>query len=303
MGRKPRIEYKGAIYHVIQRGNNKEYVFKKDEHKKYLLTKLNEIKNLMGFEVYGFVLMDNHYHFIIKCYECGISTIMHRINCNYGKYYNALYYRTGHVFQDRYSGLLVRNEGYLFSLLRYIHQNPVKANMCKKVSDYRWSSDYFYRNNKCRSIVQIDAILNAFSSDRRAAIKEYIKFMDAPGMEESTKFEDTDAIGEKEENEETVDTADTDENEVTVDTAGQEKDAVIPSLDDILNLVTENNKKIIDNIKGGSRARDLTQYKKIYVETALTLNYTMKDIGENIGITKTAVMKLSKNQQPNLKAN
>ena len=289
MGRKPRIEYKGAIYHVIQRGNNKEYIFRKAENKKFFLTKLKEIKNTMGFDIYGFVLMDNHYHFIIKCHEYGISTIMHRINCNYGKYYNALYNRTGHVFQDRYNGILVRNEGYLFSLLRYIHQNPVKANMCKNISDYSWSSDYFYRNNKCRSIVHIDAILNAFSSDRNTAIKQYIKYMDAPGMEESTKFEDTDAIGEKEENEETVETEE------------QEKDAVILSLDDILNKVTENDKTIIYKIKSGSRIRELTQYKKMYVMKALSFKYTMKEIGENIGITKAAVLKLTKNQQSNSK--
>jgi len=143
MGRKPRIEFDGAVYHVIQRGNNKEYIFKKAEHKKYFLSKLSEIKNLLDFEIYGFVLMDNHYHFIIKCHESSISNIMHRINSNFGKYYNISYRRSGHVFQDRYKGLLVKDDKYLLSLLRYVHQNPVKANMCKNVCDYKWSSDYF----------------------------------------------------------------------------------------------------------------------------------------------------------------
>ena len=69
MGRKPRIEFNGAVYHVIQRGNNKEYIFRKADYKKYFLNKVKDIKGLMNFEIYGYVLMDNHYHIIIKCHE------------------------------------------------------------------------------------------------------------------------------------------------------------------------------------------------------------------------------------------
>jgi REP element-mobilizing transposase RayT len=66
MGRKPRIEYEGAIYHIIQRGNNKEYIFKRDEDKRCLIKLVEEYKEMMGYKVYGFVIMDNHYHFIIQ---------------------------------------------------------------------------------------------------------------------------------------------------------------------------------------------------------------------------------------------
>lgn len=59
MGRKPRIEFNGALYHVIQRGNNKEYIFKNNKHKQYFLSKLKEYKDIMNFEVYGYVIMDN----------------------------------------------------------------------------------------------------------------------------------------------------------------------------------------------------------------------------------------------------
>lgn len=216
--------------------------------------------------------MDNHYHFIIKCHESSISNIMHRINNNFGKYYNISYKRSGHVFQDRYKGILVKDDKYLLSLLRYVHQNPVKANMCKNVCDYKWSSDYFYRNNIGSSLVCIDFILNIFSPDRNAALKEYVKFMDAAEMEESIDFEDADVIGEMEDN---------------------EKDDEIPSLDDILNKVTEGNGEIINKIKAGSRTRELTGYKKMYVAESLSYNYTMKEIGENIGISDVAVWKLA----------
>lgn len=69
MGRKPRIEFNGALYHVIQRGNNKEYIFKKNVYKTYFLSKLKKIKKIMGFEIYGYVLMDNHYHLVIRSHD------------------------------------------------------------------------------------------------------------------------------------------------------------------------------------------------------------------------------------------
>ncbi len=272
MGRKPRIEFNGAIYHVIQRGNNKEYIFRKADYKKYFLNKIKEINEIMDFKIYGYVLMDNHYHIIIKCYEDGISRIMHKINNDFSKYFNCSNHRSGHVFQERFKGILVKDDKYLLSLLRYVHQNPVKANMCNRVSDYKWSSDYLYRNNKQKQFVHIDFILNIFSCDRNKAIAEYIKFMDADEMEESAEFEYTDIIG---------------------DVKIQKKETEILSLDDILNEVTENNEELICKIKNGSRVRELTNYKKLYIQKALSYKYSMNEIGNNIGISDAAVCKLA----------
>lgn len=121
MGRKPRIEFNGALYHVIQRGNNKEYIFKNNKHKQYFLSKLKEYKDIMNFEVYGYVIMDNHYHIVIRSRDVNISMIMHRVNNDFSKYYNISNKRNGHVFQDRYKGILVKDDKYLLSLLRYVH--------------------------------------------------------------------------------------------------------------------------------------------------------------------------------------
>lgn len=90
----------------------------------------------------------------------------------------------------------MKDDNYLLSLLRYVHQNPVKANMCKKVSDYYWSSDSNYRKNLQGQLVDIEFVLNIFSLNRNAAINEYIKFMDVSELEESSSFEDIDSIGE-----------------------------------------------------------------------------------------------------------
>ena len=88
MGRKPRVEYYGAIYHIIQRGNNKKPIFKDERHKNFLLKILSETKEIYDFKIFAYVIMDNHYHFLIRTFNIPISKIMHLINTRYGKYYN-----------------------------------------------------------------------------------------------------------------------------------------------------------------------------------------------------------------------
>lgn len=273
MGRKPRIEFNGALYHVIQRGNNKEYIFNNNSYKQYFISKLKEFKEIMNFEVYGYIIMDNHYHIIIRSRDVNLSTIMQRVNNDFSKYYNISGKRNGHVFQDRYKGILVKDDKYLLSLLRYVHQNPVKANMCKRVYDYYWSSDLNYRKNLQGQLVDIEFVLNIFSLNRSAAIKEYIKFMDASELEESSSFEDIDIIGEY---------------KTVVNQIKVEKQ----TLNDILYEVT-NNEEVFSLIKNGSRKRNLTEYKKLYIMKSLSANYTMTEIGSNIGISESAVCLLA----------
>ena len=275
MGRKPRIEYKGGVYHVIQRGNNREYIFQKKEDKIFLLGLLKQYKSVMNFHVYGFVLMDNHYHLVLKTIDESLQNIMHRINNKYSKYYNYKNKKTGHVFENRYKGILVMEDKYLLSLIRYVHQNPVKANICKKVEDYEWSSDSHYRMNKQVEIVNVDFILNMFSKNRQEAIKAYREFMNIEKMDESMIFEEVEFIGDNHE--------------------GTIQKPVEPiqrkSLDEILMEVTKD-KTIFEEIKKGSRKRNLTQFKKEYIECSLAANYVMWEIGKNISISEVAVCKI-----------
>jgi len=177
MGRNPRIEYSGAIYHVIQRGNNREYIFRNEIHKGYLVKIIRETKAKMPFNIFAYVFMDNHYHILMQTFETPLSTLMHRINNRYSKYYNYTSRRTGHVFENRYKSILVQDKSYLLALIKYIHSNPVKANMCPAMDAYKWSSDVFYRRNM-RNIVDIGFALDMLSLDGISAIRKYIEFMD-----------------------------------------------------------------------------------------------------------------------------
>ncbi len=283
MGRRPRVEYKGAVYHVIQRGNNREYIFEKEEYKLYLMKLVKEYKGIMGYEIYGFVIMDNHYHMVIRTLDSPLQNIMHRINNQYSKYYNYKNKRTGHTFENRYKGILVKEDEYLLSLIRYVHQNPVRAYMCKRVEDYKWSSDLYYRLNLRHKIVDIDFLLDILSKDRVQSIKLYKKFMDTEDLEESSRFEEALAIGEN-----------VISNPKTISSEATKK----KSLDEILREVT-GNEAIYEDIKRGSRKRNLTSYKREYVKRSLGTNYTMKEIGENISISDVAIFKISNRKEEN----
>lgn len=196
---------------------------------------------------------------------------MHRLNLKYSKYYNGKNGRTGHVFQGRYKAVPVRDEKYLLSLIRYVHQNPVRAGICQKAEEYRWSSDSFYRDN-INEIVDISPIMNMLSAERQMAVKKYKGFL---AQKETTDYENVRSIGTG------IISQLADQNPI--------KTIYRKSLDEILKDtgVDEESFKLI---KEGSRKRILTEYKLLYVKEALKLNYTLKAIGDNIKISNVAVL-------------
>lgn len=276
LARKLRIEQKGGFYHVIQRGNNRNFIFNKDEEKGYLIQQIKKYQKGLGYNVYGFVLMNNHYHLILQPMEEKLQVIMHRLNLGYSKYYNNKHLQTGHVFQGRYKAILIQDERYLLSLLRYIHQNPIRAKMIKNIWDYKWSSDYFYRTNFKDAWIDIDLVLNMISDNRKEAINKYCEFMDEV-RQENEAFEDVDIVGEE---------AYKKMMKTTVEKSKRE------SLDIILKNSGVSKEQFL-LIKNRSRKRSLTSFKIKYIEDALKYQYSMEKIGENIGISQASVWEIA----------
>ncbi|HYE11525.1 MAG TPA: transposase [Patescibacteria group bacterium] len=269
MARARREEYKGGIYHVIARGNNKEYIFKEDIDKGYFIKQLKEHGISMGYTVYGYVLMDNHYHMIIQTMDKKLQEIMHKINNKYSKYFNSKYKRVGHVFQGRYKSVLVQDERYVLKLLRYIHQNPVRAGMCSSVSQYKWSSDIYYRKS-IKSFVDTNVALEILDKDKQEAMTKYEEFMEE---EEQETYSKLNAIGEE-----------------AYQVMCRSRTRVIQRkrLDEIL-METGISLDDFKEVKVGSRKRTLTEYKLKYAIAAIEQKYTLSEIGQNIGITAVAV--------------
>lgn len=172
MARKPRVHYEGALYHVISRGNNKEYIFSNDEDKNIYLETILRYKEKYDFKLYAYCIMDNHAHMLIEVGEVPLSKIMQCIQQVFTMKYNKKYNRTGHVFEQRYKAILCNKDEYLLNLVRYIHQNPVRSGIKEKLN-YAWSSHNIYIVMNESKLVDYKYVLSILSEDTNRAIKEY----------------------------------------------------------------------------------------------------------------------------------
>ena len=131
---------KGLIYHVINRGNNRQDVFGKPEDFEAFLRSMRALKQRRPFELYGYCLMTNHIHLLIKPLETTISRIMQSLLVSHTQRYHRHYKSGGHVWQGRFKSPVVQGDVHLLRVLRYIEANPVQAGMVARAEEYAWSS-------------------------------------------------------------------------------------------------------------------------------------------------------------------
>lgn len=148
MARKHRPCIPDAMYHVTSRGNRKETLFY-DSHDffKYL-SLLKETKESYPFKILSYCLMTNHVHLQIQTQEHQISQIIRVLHSRYARSFNNKYNLVGHVFQGRFHSELISLPDYELEVNRYIHLNPLRANIVKNLDDYPWSSHHAYTKNK-----------------------------------------------------------------------------------------------------------------------------------------------------------
>ena len=140
MARGKRAKSESGIYHVMLRGNNKQQVFfDLDDYHKFLSV-LGICKGICGFKIYAYCLMENHIHLLIQEGDEPLDKVFKRIGVRFVGWYNAKYKRCGNLFQGRFKSIPVNDDEYFITALRYIHQNPIKAGIVEKCSDYDFSS-------------------------------------------------------------------------------------------------------------------------------------------------------------------
>ena len=141
MARLPRLFIKDCPQHLIQRGNNRQAIFFADEDYTVYLDKLKDFSEKYQVKVHAYVLMTNHVHLLVSTeHEGAISKMMQSIGRYYVLYINKTYQRTGTLWEGRYKSTLVDSDNYLFTVMRYIEMNPVRAGMVEHPVDYPWSS-------------------------------------------------------------------------------------------------------------------------------------------------------------------
>lgn len=183
MSRLPRAISKSGVYHVLFRGINQQNIFEENEDYLKLKETIINVKEDMSFEIYAYCFMTNHVHIVLKEKNMGdISLIMKRILTKYVRWYNVKYGRSGALIANRYKSVPVEIDEYFLNLIRYIHQNPVKAGVSDDVEDYHYSSFTEYTNNSY--LTDIDLLLDMISLD------EFISFHQEP---EDMNFNVTDS--------------------------------------------------------------------------------------------------------------
>jgi REP element-mobilizing transposase RayT len=146
MPRMKREKSATGIYHVMLRGNNKNWIFELEQDKGKLYNILKEVKDESPFKLYAYCIMNNHCHLLVKEENVPINEFMKMINQKYAVYYNRNRNKVGHVFQDRFRSEPVEDDSYFLGLIRYIHLNPLEAKLVEDPYQYKWCSykEYFY---------------------------------------------------------------------------------------------------------------------------------------------------------------
>jgi len=140
MARPLRLEYPGALYHVTSRGNAKADIYLEDSDRRIFLRLLGATVTRQRWVLHAFCLMGNHYHLLFETPQPNLSRGMHQLNGAYSQCFNRRHERVGHVFQGRFTAMLVERETYLLELARYLPLNPVRAGLVSSAEHWPWSS-------------------------------------------------------------------------------------------------------------------------------------------------------------------
>ena len=194
MPRKPRVEYPGAIYHVMSRANGKGKIFETDVDRQDFIKTLAEACDKTGFEIHAYCLMSNHFHLVVETPNGNLVAGMRWLLSAYTLRFNPRHKRFGHVFSGRYKALVVdgSGNGYLRTVGDYVHLNPVRARLLQaeqRLLEYPWSSFGWYLAAPPHrpAWLRVDRLLgeHGIERDTVAGRQEFERRMEARRAEES----------------------------------------------------------------------------------------------------------------------
>lgn len=179
MARPLRIVFPGALYHVTSRGNNRARVFRIEDDYEEFLGVTEKVVGRYGWLCHAYCVLGNHYHLVIETPQPNLTQGMRQLNGVFAQRYNRRRGRIGHVFQARYHATLVEQESHLLSAIRYVARNPVRARLCKRPEDWKWSSHPAYLGMQpAARFLTRDWVLSQFGKDRAKAQRALKAFVD-----------------------------------------------------------------------------------------------------------------------------
>jgi REP element-mobilizing transposase RayT len=180
MARPLRVQYEGAIYHILSRGNKGDYIFAEDTDKESFIEIIKKGVEKYKVVLYAYCIMGNHYHLLLSV-PCGeLTGFMHFIGSSYGSYLRRDRGWIGHIFAGRYKSLCVEKEGYLLELSRYIHLNPVRSKIVKLPEEYQWSSYRYYMGQRNGpDWLNTGWLLKEYGNTIKTSQRKYKEFVEA----------------------------------------------------------------------------------------------------------------------------
>lgn len=177
MSRALRYQSPTGYYHIMVRGAGKQIIFEDDYDCQFYLSRIAECVKEKEYDLVAYCIMINHVHLLLRAdSKENISKLMQKVGSAYAVYFNNKYEHIGHVFQGRYKGKLITSESYFLTCIRYIHNNPAKANISSR-ENYRWSS--------YREYVQDNGVTNrAILYDLIGGKNQFIRFSDIKDSDE-----------------------------------------------------------------------------------------------------------------------
>ena len=177
MARRARHSLPNAIYHVMIRGNNGQSIFSSDFERCRFCLLMQEGAERYQHRILAFCFMTNHIHLVIQLGDVSLSKICQNLTFRYTRFYNRRHKTIGHLFQARFKSILIDGNDYLKKLIRYIHLNPIRAQITDDPLNYRWSSHQAYLMQNEFLWLARDTGLHFFGEARHDAIDEFHRFV------------------------------------------------------------------------------------------------------------------------------
>jgi REP element-mobilizing transposase RayT len=187
MARKLRVQYPGAIYHVMNRGDRREPIFKDDQDRRRFLETLGEACDKTSWQVHAYCLMGNHFHLVVETPKANLVAGMKWFLGTYTSRFNRRHKLFGHLFSGRYKSLIVdgSGDGYLRTVCDYVHLNPIRAKLLppeEPLQAYRWSSypEYLKRMGQRVGWLRVDRVLGelGIQRDNTAGRRQFAQAME-----------------------------------------------------------------------------------------------------------------------------
>jgi REP element-mobilizing transposase RayT len=187
MARPLRIDYPDTFYHVLSRGNEKRPIYYEPEDYLKFLELLEKTKEKFHVEIHAYVLMENHYHMLVRTRQGNLSRAIQWLGVTYTGWFNRRHKRSGHLFQGRFKSFLIEDDRYFTAMCYYIHGNPVRAGIVQRVTAYQWSSAKAYADRgACPPWLTTETILGMSRGSRKKFCLEqeaYLKRQESPLQE------------------------------------------------------------------------------------------------------------------------